>query len=150
MSIETTIARIKKMREANAPDSPQLRQALTRIGVRVAAQIRLNIRKEGIIDRSALFNSIDWKLGTTSDGAFVEVGTYGIKYAAMNEYGGPVSRAQMRAMFAAMRERNGKGKRPPKGIIKDGYWKERPFIRPALKESRAYILDIIRTLGKPE
>jgi hypothetical protein len=150
MSIETAIARIKRMREATAPDSPQLRQALTRIGVRLAAQIRLNIRKEGIIDQGALFNSIDWKLGTTTDGAFLEVGTYGIKYAAMNEYGGKVSKEQFRAMFAAIRQRHGKDKRPSKGIIKNGYWRARPFIRPALRENRAYILDIIRTLGKTE
>jgi len=155
MSFEATIARIKKMREATAPDSPQLRQALTRIGVRLAAQMRLNIRKEGIIDQGALFNSIDWKLGTTSDGAFVEVGSYGIKYAAMNEYGGPMSERQVRAMFAAMRERNGKGRRAGKGIVKinkdgTGNWKARPFIRPALRDNRTYILDIIRKLGAPE
>lgn len=138
-----------------APDSPQLRQALTRIGVRVSAQMRLNIRQKGIVDQGALFNSIDWKLGTNADGAFVEVGSYGIIYAAMNEYGGPMSKRQVGAMFAAMRNRNGKGRRAGKGIVRinkdgTGNWKARPFIRPALRDNRTYILDIIRKLGAPE
>lgn len=155
MSLENTIARIKKMREANGPDSPQLRQALTRIGVRLAAQMRLNIRQKGIIDQGALFNSIEWKLGKDPDGSFVEVGSYGVIYAAMNEYGGAMSKRQVGAMFSAMRERSGKGKRAGKGIVKinkdgTGNWKPRPFVRPALRDNRTYILDIIRQLGKPE
>ena len=127
--------------------------ALTRIGSVLQAEMRLNIGRHKMIDRGRLLNSIKYEIEQSGDTAFLSVGSYGIRYAAMNEFGGAMSRAQVRAMFVALREQNGKVKRAGKGIITinpdgTGWWRERPFIRPAIIKHREFMLDMLRTLGK--
>lgn len=77
--------------------------------------------------------------------AGIEFGSYGIKYAAMNEFGGPMSDRQHRAMMAALRKR-GK-RREGKGVVTKRaggwFWKPRPFLRPSIDSNRDFIVDEI-------
>ena len=74
--------------------------------------------------------------------ATVSYGSFGVAYAGMNEFGGPFTDRQRRAMFAALRRR-GSPPRPGKGIIQGGFWRPRPYIRPALIQQRRRILEIL-------
>lgn len=153
MSTSRLIARLERIQANYNPTSQEMKMALTRIGSVLQAEMRLNIGRHKMIDRGRLLNSIKYEIEQSGDTAFLSVGSYGIRYAAMNEFGGAMSRAQVRAMFVALREQNGKVKRAGKGIITvnpDGtaWWRERPFIRPAIIKHREFMLDMLRTIGK--
>ena len=154
MSYESLVKRIERMKALGDPNSKEVYQALYRIGTVLQAEIRLNIGRKKIIDQGGLLNSIKFQLNQNDQKAVLEVGSFGIKYAGMNEFGGDMTQKQVRAMFAALRSR---GKKPNqaggKGIVtiyKDqtGYWKARPFIRPAFKKHSSFIVDLLRSIGK--
>lgn len=153
MSVNRLIARLERIQANYNPTSQEMKIALTRIGSVLQAEMRLNIGRHKMIDRGRLLNSIKYEIVQSGDTAFLSVGSYGIRYAAMNEFGGAMSRAQVRAMFVNLREQNGKVKRAGKGIITinpdgTGWWRERPFIRPAIIKHREFMLDMLRTIGK--
>lgn len=129
--------------------SQQTREALLRIGLLVEAEAKLNIRRKGIIDTGRLFNSIRHELyrrGPNITG--VRIGSFGVPYAAMHEFGGPFTSQQRRAMFASLRDRGKLGpvRQPGKGIIRGNTFTARPFLRPAVEKHKARIVDIIRSL----
>lgn len=155
MNTDRLIARIEAMEAMADPKSPKLRQALTRIGSILQAEMKLNIGRQGIIDQGGLFNSIRYIISQKSDGMTLEVGSFGIRYAAINEFGGKMSKRQVRGMFAGLRER-GKipGRSGGKGIVSvnpdgTGKWKARPYIRPALLKHKNNIIELIRAIGEP-
>jgi len=157
MSIETVIARINRMKAMSDPKSPEMRAALIRIGTVLQAQIRLNIDRYNVRGNTGyLRQSIAYKLEQSGSAAFLSVGSYGIKYAAQNEFGGPMTKAQVRRMFVEIRlqgkmnksARGGGGK----GIVRvnadgTGYWKPRPFLRDALQTHADFIRETIRGIG---
>jgi len=158
MSIKNLIARIQKFQSVNDPNSPEVRQALIRIGTVLTAQMKLNVQRERIIRNGGLLNSIRYEVVQSGSAAFVSVGSFGIKYAAMNEFGGPMSRAQVRRMFVELKLEGllnkSRAKGAGKGIVTvnadgSGFWEARPFIRPALKTHAQFIIDTIRQIGKP-
>lgn len=142
--LERRIAvRLKKFE----PDSRQMREALTRIGIMIEGQAKINVRKHTMIDSGRLINSIRYELFKSPGQAGVRVGPFGIPYAAMHEFGGVMTDRQRRAMFASLRERGKLGKtRQAKGVIVGGRFRERPYLRPAVLKHRARIVDIIRGL----
>ena len=157
-SIPNLIARIQKMQSMNDPNSPEVRQALRRIGTVLTAQMKLNAQREGIVRNGGLLNSIRYEISQSGSAAFVSVGSFGINYAAMNEFGGSMSRAQVRRMFVELKQEGrlnkSRVKGGGKGIVTvkpdgSGYWEPRPFIRPALQTHAQFIIDTIRQIGKP-
>lgn len=160
MSIETVINRINKMKAMTDPQSPQIKQALTRIGTVLQAQIRLNIDRYNVRGVTGyLRQSIAYRVEQSGTAAFLSVGSYGIKYAARNEFGGPMTRAQVRGMFVGMRDAGLLSKaargRQGKGVVTvnpdgTGYWKPRPFLRDALKSQSQFVIDTIRAIGAPK
>ena len=158
MSIATVIKRIQKMQSMTQPDSPQVRQALTRIGTVLAAEMKMNAQRKNIVRNGGLINSIKYEVTQSGSEAFVSVGSFGIKYAAMNEFGGQMTRAQVRRMFVELKLEGKLNKSRVKGSGKGivtvnadgtGYWQPRPFIRPAMKTHAQFIIDTIRQIGKP-
>ena len=158
MSIATVIKRIQKMQSMTQPDSPQVRQALTRIGTVLAAEMKMNAQRKKIVRNGGLINSIKYEVTQSGSEAFVSVGSFGIKYAAMNEFGGQMTRAQVRRMFVELKLEGKLNKSRVKGSGKGivtvnadgtGYWEPRPFIRPAMKTHAQFIIDTIRQIGKP-
>jgi len=141
------IARLEKLSASAKGDDNKLRTALIRVGSVLEAETKLNIRRWGMVDTGRLINSIRYQVNELSGNKMeLSVGSYGVDYAAMNEYGGKVSKRQIRAMFANFR---GRPKRAGKGVIKfygDGsaYWRARPFLRPAINKHRKFMLDLIR------
>lgn len=146
------------MQSMTQPDSPQVRQALTRIGMVLAAEMKMNAQRKNIVRNGGLINSIKYEVTQSGSEAFVSVGSFGIKYAAMNEFGGQMTRAQVRRMFVELKLEGKLNKSRVKGSGKGivtvnadgtGYWQPRPFIRPAMKTHAQFIIDTIRQIGKP-
>jgi hypothetical protein len=138
-------ARISKFE----PNSPELKAALYRIGFLIEAEAKLNIRRQGAIDTGRLINSVQTTVYQQGSRAGVRVGPRGVPYAAMNEFGGPFTDRQRRAMFASLRERGKLGRAyAPKGVIVGGRYRERPYMRPAVLKHKRRIIEIIRDLFK--
>ena len=143
LHIETNAKEVlKRISEKNAafkPDSPALVKALTEIGLRVTAIAKLKATNQRIIDSGNLRARIGYEFFKEGNISGIRIGVFGVRYAAINEFGGRVTPGMIRAIFAIK-----KGKKyKPKGIIKDMYWKPRPFLRPAFVSNRAYITDRI-------
>lgn len=129
------------------PKSPELNAALYRIGFLIESEAKLNVRRLGIIDTGRLLNSIQTRLYTQGTKVGVTVGSFGVPYAAINEFGGPFTDLQRRAMFSALRDRgklgNNKG---GKGVIRGGQYIKRPYLQPAVRKHKLRIIEIIRGL----
>lgn len=140
--------RIALRMQRYAPDDPKLKEAMLRIGFIIEAQAKLNIRRHGAVDTGRLMNSIRSEFYTRGTRVGIKVGSFGIPYASMNEFGGTFSDQQRRAMFASLRDRGklGPGKGVDKGVVQGGRFMARPYLRPAIMTHRSRIIDIIRGL----
>ncbi len=140
--------RIRARIASLGPDSPRLREGLLRIGLLIEAEAKLNIRRKGIIDTGRLINSIRHELFKEKSAAGVRVGSFGVPYAAIHEFGGPFTDAQRRAMFASLRDRGklGPSRTPGKGVIQGNRFIARPYLRPAVNKNRGRIIDIVREM----
>lgn len=125
--------------------SPGIQNAMLRIAMMIIAKAKINVRRHRMVDTGRLINSLRWEFYRQGDTQGVYIGSFGVKYAAMNEFGGTVTERQRRAMFAAFGSRP---KRAGKGIItrsgSEWRWRPRPYLRPALKDSQKYIIETIR------
>ena len=155
MSIYTVIEKIKVMRQATDPSSPELKKALTRIGGVLQGTMRMNVVRMKAVDNGGLLNSIQYQI----DDQTLSVGSYGIPYAARNEYGGPMTHRQVAAMFYDMRQASKltsvdkaeKNSAYPVVTIHNGlgYWRPRPFIGDALKNKRDFVIRTLRKVYEP-
>lgn len=136
---------IERLKRLN-PNSLELREALLRIGIMLETEIKFNIRRKQIVDTGRLLNSIKHELYIKGTTAGVQVGAFGVPYAAQHEFGGPFTDHQRRAMFASLR-RTGKLQRQKanKGVIRGNTFAARPFMRPAVRVLQPRIIDILRS-----
>jgi hypothetical protein len=132
------IADLQKRLDASSPSSEPVKRAMMRIGALLVGQMKLNIRRKRIIDQGRLLNSMRFQFarpeqGSTELGLRMLIGSFGVPYAAMHEFGGTYRQQQMRAMFVALKKRGKlkKGKGGGKGIMQGRYLRARPYIRPA-------------------
>lgn len=142
------IERIKAQTAAVRPDSPEMRRALTSIGILIQREAVINARRQGIIDSGRLINSIRFEFFEEEGKPGILVGSFGVPYAAINEFGGPFTDRQRRAMFAAL-ARTGRLKKnyAPKGVILGNRWKARPYLGPAVNDNKQRILQILREVA---
>lgn len=147
MSYDLIIARLEKLSATAKGDDNRLRTALIRVGAVLEAETKLNIRRWGMVNTGRLINSIRYQVRELGGEKMeLAVGSYGIDYAAMNEYGGRMSRRQIRAMFASFAGRAPRAGKNVVSIYRDGsgYFKARPYLRPAIDKHRKFMLDLIR------
>jgi len=135
------------LRDRMSPTSPAMKTALIRASVILVSQIKLNLRAKKIVDQGRLLNSIRYEFIKTSDQDTLRVlvGSFGVPYAAMHEFGGHYPRRQMRAMFASLRDQgklNSKG--GGKGVLVNGQLRARPYIRPAFLLHKQRVMDYIK------
>lgn len=148
------IDRLRAHIQANAPTNDRVKAGLLRVAMIVTAKAKLNVRKSkpSIIDTGHLSNSLRWEFRKNGDVNSIAIGSFGVIYAAMNEFGGPISEKQRRAMFAAMSKRRVKrAPRNPPVVTKNPngeglYWRPRPYLTPAFVSSKDQILAIINDL----
>lgn len=92
---------------------------------------KVNAGNQGIKDSGGLINSIK----ATYTDLRVVVGTTKA-YGKINEFGGRITPAQKRAMFARLAERGRRARdtQGGKGVIEGLDWKPRPYLLPAFNE----------------
>lgn len=150
---------------------PRMREALLRIGFILEAQIKLNIRSQKLIDTGRLINSIRSKV--TNEG--LTVGSYGVPYAAIHEFGGEIAARNARYLTIPMsaefkgrsarefsdlfvkrignraylvRQNEGGGLQFCYMLRERVTMPARPFMKPAVEKHKERIIDIIRNLLK--
>lgn len=146
MAASQLIERLRQRIAALSPDSPEMKTALTRIGTVLSSEAKLNIRRNRLIDTGRLVNSIHWKLFTGNDSVGVEVGSYGVPYARVHEFG-------FRGIVQVPQHR----RRAPSGTVhsvrshsRKANIQARPYLRPAIKKHRRFIVDLIASVfSKP-
>ena len=84
---ERVIRTLVERREAARGGSPALQRALTRVGLILVAQAKINIRRHGLIDEGRLINSIRFEPFRNNDETGIRVGSFGVPYAAFWEFG---------------------------------------------------------------
>lgn len=144
-------ARLKDYVARALPDDARFKSALFRIAFLLETEIKKNVQKKGIIDTGALLNSIGFQFFRDGELSGVKIGSFGVPYATINEYGGTLSPAQVKEAFARMRQRRGKRNDRGKGILSinsdgSGKFKARPFLRPAVTTQRTRVVSILREL----
>ncbi|MEY2859126.1 MAG: hypothetical protein RLZZ74_3439 [Cyanobacteriota bacterium] len=130
--------------------SPELNEAFTRIALRVMYKAKLNVRRYGMIDTGRLVNSIRYEFYRKGRSYGVRIGSFGVPYASINEYGGAFTESMRKAMFANLKERGRLGKGSPNKAptIQGNYWRPRPYLRPALESEKDFIVEqLAKALG---
>lgn len=121
-------------------NQPETAIKLQRIALLLENQTKLNVRKESLVRRGGLINSITSRIAIRSkDEAIVSYGSVGVNYAAYHEYG-----------FKGIMDVRSHSRKSKKGTKFNvgGYSRRvdydgRPFIRPSLIEHRRRILQIL-------
>ena len=129
--------RIKRRINRLAPGSPELIQALLRIGILLESETKLNIRRKRIIDTGTLLNSIRHELFKDGSRVGVKVGSFGVPYAAVHEFGFKGT------VHVRGHQRRGAGVR---GHARRVNIRARPYLRPAVKKHHGRIIEILREL----
>jgi phage gpG-like protein len=141
--------RIRTRLKKFSPDDPRMKEAMIRIGILIESQAKINVRRQGIIDTGRLVNSIRHEFYREENKVGVRVGSFGVPYAALHEFGGPFTDRQRRAMFASLKERGKLGPKRAKvdkDVASGGRFRARPYLRPALATHKNRIIAILRGL----
>jgi phage gpG-like protein len=130
----------------------KIRIALIRIGSVLQAKMRQNIGRQKLIDTGNLLNSIQYMVENRGDTIRLRVGSFGVPYAAIHEFGyqGPQTvPAHRRMMSIAF----GKPMKNPRKVNISAHIRQqnipaRPFVRPAIKSSSDWIIQTLRAAMK--
>lgn len=121
--------------------------AFVRIGTLLQAQIKLNIRQQGLIDTGNLLNSVRFELIKDGTKTGVRVGSFGVKYAAVHEYGFKGT-MMVRAHTRTITQAFGKPIKARAVSVRQhsmrANFRKRPYIKPAIQKHKTQIIEIIR------
>lgn len=129
-SFELVITKLLRARDAIKVDSAQAQGFMFRLGARITEAAKREVVRQRVVDSGRLLSSLGFQVQTQGAQINLTVGTAGIRYGRMQEFGGTYSPAQMRAMFASFRER-GLGGRPGKHVMVGTRLPPRPYLGPA-------------------
>jgi len=142
-NIDALIKRIRARTKRYVFQGSEAKKRLTRIALLLENQTKINIRRQGIVDTGNLLNSIQSRVVSNANRAIISYGSFGVVYAGLHEFGGPFTDRMRRAMFAKLNAR-GAPPKPGKGLVRGGFIKARPYIRPSIIQQRRRILEILR------
>jgi len=146
---ERIAAKLVALRRAAEPDSPAVRLALTQAAVLLQNQIKLEIRKQGLIDTGRLLNSIKFEYYKPGNGGIgIRIGSFGVPYAAAWEFGMQNFKEQVRPHTRTITQVWGRDLSSPvtinvAGFVRTRNQRARPFMRPALEYQKQRIVDLI-------
>lgn len=127
--------------------SSEIRTRLLRVANLLRNQMILNIRKRGLIDTGNLLNSIRYEFYNNQDSQGVLVGSFGVPYAAVHEFGfngivtiRPFQRLQTLSFGRPM---------PPRKVQVTSHQrkmniKPKRYIRDAVESQKLNVIDIMR------
>jgi len=121
-----------------------------RIGTRLTAKIVENAIKENIKATGSLIGNIGYKVYSISGGTEIQVGVFGIPYARFHEYGTQNEKNTnpgiilLKILDSYLKI--GHFGRESKGVFdrETGRLRARPFVRPAVDDNHALIIQIFR------
>jgi phage gpG-like protein len=135
------IDRIRKLEVKVSENSKETRYLLTRIGGLLEASIKQKIIEINLVKERRLLNSIRYRVGKNQ----VSVGSYGVPYAAVHEFG---FRGRVAVRAHTRVTRSGKPSKVSPHF-REMRVRERPYIRPSLKKNSDRIIQILREGFKP-
>lgn len=138
--------RIQERLAAFQPHDPRFRATMSRIGFLLETQIKENIRRKKIIDQGGLLNSIRFEIFQEGTRAGVRVGSFGVPYAAIHEFGGQWTPQMRRAMFAKLRKSGRLKESRNKNVVQNSRIIARPYLRPAVEKHRTRVIQMLRDL----
>lgn len=147
--------RISARLERFKPGDTRIREALTRIGILLESQMKLNVRRNRLIDTGNLINSIRYQLFQRGDIKGVEVGSFGVPYASVHEFGfrGVQSvREHTRTVTQAFGRSIPPRTAQVRSFSRTMHIRARPYMKPALRQHKNRITDILRQMvsgGRP-
>jgi phage gpG-like protein len=146
-NVYEVIQRLRKTTSQYAPDSPQLKEAMIRIGNYVTALAKMNVRRQGLIDTGRLINSLRYEFFMQGNTAVTRIGSFNVPYAAVHEFGfrGTMnvpthSRTVSQAFGRAIDPRQIAVRQHQRRVN----IRPRPYLRPAFTKSRTFIIDTLR------
>lgn len=150
LKFESNIGRIVKRVEARidalAPQSPEMRQAMTRIGTLLQTQTKINIRQHGLIDTGRLIKSIRFEHFVKSGTQGIRIGSFAVPYAAAHEFG-----ARMGVTIPAHTRRTPSGGTAAvRAHTRQMNIRERSYLRKAVKKHKTRVINILRQATRPE
>lgn len=122
------------------PRSPGFKAVLFRIGSMLVTETKKAIVRQGVVDTGRLLNSITFMIENYPNAIVLKIGSVGIPYAAMHEFGGIMRPDMMRAMFASLSSRGLLSRNRDKNVITKGIMRSRPYLRPTIAANRQRIL----------
>jgi len=139
--IERLQMRINKL----DPNSKSFYEAAYRIGTCVVNRAKLNIREKDIVDTGRLLNSIVFEI--IKDKGEIRIGSAGVKYASLHEFGGEFTEKMRMEMWEAfnMRGKVRQSLAKDKNVIQGNKVIARPYLRPALRGCIPIIRKILNT-----
>lgn len=121
---------------AYSADSVAMKKFMTRVGADISSRAKSNLTRQRVVDTGRLLNSMGFRVEDEAgrEGIALYVGAFGVRYAAIHEFGMRYTPVMLRAMFASLNNRGVLGKRPGKNIMHSGVLPPRPYLVPAFRE----------------
>ncbi len=141
MSTMRLVKRLQHQVKSLNPGSEDMKAALTRIGVLIQAQTKFNLvsGRTRAFDKGGLLNSINFELYQEGSLAGVKVGSFGIPYAAVQEYG-----FSGKVTVPSYTRRTKNGSSVVSAHTRDMNIKAKWYLRTAVRTHRNKIIDIMR------
>lgn len=146
-NIVSVVARLQEQLKAFSTDNVKVKTALVKLGIMIQTETKLNIRRQGLIDTGRLLNSIQFFVEQSNTSAILRVGSYGVPYAAVHEFGfkGNVTvRAHPRHISKVFGRNVAPHETNVRSYSRRMNIKERPYLRPAVETYRSTVVDLLR------
>ena len=135
---------IRKL-EVMRPEGAALERMLTRIGGLLELQIKANIEAKGLAGTGHLLNSIKYSVRMFSGGGEVTVGSYGVKYAAIHEFGGiirPVFVRKLTVPISARAKKESEAGQGPGSYGRTENHPDKTYWNPQYRRSGDVLVDV--------
>lgn len=150
-NVNALVARISDRLARLEPTDPRRKETLLRIGNLIRNKAILNIREQGLIDTGSLLNSIVVEVAVKKGLATIKVGSQRIPYASVHEFGfrGKVQVDQHERTITQVYGRPIAARAITiRAHDRDVNIPARPYLRPAVDDSRVAILRILSNLSE--
>ncbi len=142
--------RISRRINQFAPNSPELKKAMFRIGFLLESEIKLNVRRQRLIDTGRLLNSIRFNVKRKGNRHTLNVGSFGVPYAQVHEFGFKGVQ-QIREHRRLQKTAFGRKMDPPRNVRVREHPRKvsiiaRPFMGPAIKKKGPRVTQILAEL----
>ena len=141
------IERLQVTGKRLAPNSPHMKEAMTRIGMQISSIAKLNVKRQNLIDTGRLLNSIRYEFFRDGEVNGVRIGSFNVPYAAIHEFGYrglQTVPGHVRTITQAFGRPIDPRKVSIAAFTRTVNVTARPYLIPAVNASRTFIVDTLR------